>query len=293
MIPGWPSRSSGLTCETTSGIVGSIRQADELSMTVAPRATAAGASSLRDVGAGREERDVDAVEGLGDGLADLEGPAVDRDGPAGRAPGGEQAQVTDRELPLVEDLDHRPTDDAGGTDDRDGEGLTVHEGTAPPLCRRYGHGRSIAAGLSGHRPAERQRRRTARGSRASRRPSPMKLTDEHSERDRDARRDPQPGRVDEDRRRLRGVDHLAPARDRDLHAQAQERQAGLEDDRARDPERGQDGQRAHDVREQVPEQDPARAHADDPGGHDVFGLAQTQHLAADEAARARASRVGR
>ena len=45
-MPGWPSRSSGLTCETTSGIVGSIRQADELSMTVAPRATAAGASSF-------------------------------------------------------------------------------------------------------------------------------------------------------------------------------------------------------------------------------------------------------
>ena len=35
-----------MTWETTSGTVGSIRQADELSMTVAPRATAAGASSL-------------------------------------------------------------------------------------------------------------------------------------------------------------------------------------------------------------------------------------------------------
>ncbi len=45
MIPSWPSRSCGLTCETTSGMVGSIRQADELSMTVAPRAAAAGARS--------------------------------------------------------------------------------------------------------------------------------------------------------------------------------------------------------------------------------------------------------
>ena len=45
MIPGWPSRSAALTCETTSGMVGSIRHADELSMTVAPWATAAGASS--------------------------------------------------------------------------------------------------------------------------------------------------------------------------------------------------------------------------------------------------------
>ena len=127
-IPGWPSRSSGLTCETTSGIVGSIRHADELSMTVAPRATAAGASSRRDIGPGREERDVDAVERLGDGLADLERPAVDGHGPSGRSPGGEQAQLTDREFPFVEDLDHRPSDDAGGSDDGDGQGLVVHEG---------------------------------------------------------------------------------------------------------------------------------------------------------------------
>src|SRR5688572_32210262 len=35
-------------------------------------------------------------------------------------------------------------------------------------------------------------------------------------RSRDARGDPQPGRVDQDGRRLGGVDHLAPARDRNL-----------------------------------------------------------------------------
>ena len=82
----------------------------------------------RDVGAGREEGDVDAVERLGDGLADLERAAIDGDGPPGRSAGGEQAQLTDRELPFVEDLDHRPSDDAGGSDDRDGQGLMVHEG---------------------------------------------------------------------------------------------------------------------------------------------------------------------
>src|SRR5687768_6258135 len=43
MIPSWPARSSGLTWLTTSGMAGSIRQADELSMTVAPRAAAWGA----------------------------------------------------------------------------------------------------------------------------------------------------------------------------------------------------------------------------------------------------------
>ena len=97
-------------------------------MTVAPRATAAGASSRRDVGAGREQGDVHAVEGIGDGLADLERPTVDRHGLTGRPPGGEQAQLIDREFPFVEDLDHRPSDDAGGSDDGNGQGLTVHEG---------------------------------------------------------------------------------------------------------------------------------------------------------------------
>ncbi len=83
---------------------------------------------LRDVAAGREQGDVDAGEGLGDGLPDLERATVDRHCPSGRPAGGEQAQLTDRELPLVEDLDHRSADDAGGTDDGNGQGLTVHGG---------------------------------------------------------------------------------------------------------------------------------------------------------------------
>ena len=36
-----------------------------------------------------------------------------------------------------------------------------------------------------------------------------------------------------------------------------------------------------------------RAHADDPGGHDVLRFAEAEQLAADEPARARASRAGR
>ena len=48
-------------------------------------------------------------------------PSID-DGPAGRSPGREQPELPDGELALVQDLGHRPTDDAGGADDRDGEG---------------------------------------------------------------------------------------------------------------------------------------------------------------------------
>ena len=46
MMPSCASRSSGLTWLTTSGTFGSIRQADELSMTVAPRLAASGASAF-------------------------------------------------------------------------------------------------------------------------------------------------------------------------------------------------------------------------------------------------------
>ena len=61
---------------------------------------------------------------------------VDRDGPPGRPAGGKQAQLPDREFPLVEDLDHRPADDAGGADDRDGEGLPCHVGHGSAITVR-------------------------------------------------------------------------------------------------------------------------------------------------------------
>src|SRR4029078_7065770 len=84
-----------------------------------------------DVRAGREEGDVDPVKRLADGLADLVGLAVDRDRPPRRPAAREQTQLPDGELALVEDLDHRPADDAGGADNRDGEGGSCSFG---PVC---------------------------------------------------------------------------------------------------------------------------------------------------------------
>ncbi len=46
MMPSCHARSSALTCETTSGTDGSMRHADELSITVAPRFAASGASAF-------------------------------------------------------------------------------------------------------------------------------------------------------------------------------------------------------------------------------------------------------
>ena len=106
-------------------------------MTVAPRAAACGASS-REASAPAENRAMSTPSNASrDGLADLVGLAVDRDGPAGRSPGGEQPQLPDGELALVQDLDHRPPDDAGGADDRDGEGVGWHSGMAPQTFRYW------------------------------------------------------------------------------------------------------------------------------------------------------------
>ncbi len=57
---------------------------------------------------------------------DLVGRALDRNGLAGGSLRGEKAQLADGKLPFEEDLDHRPPDDAGGADDRDGESLACH-----------------------------------------------------------------------------------------------------------------------------------------------------------------------
>src|SRR5215212_8728333 len=81
------------------------------------------------------------MERIGDRLDDLVRAAVDGYAPARRTAGGEEAQLGERELPLVEDLDHRPADDAGCADDRDGEGLACHVGHGSAVSVSSGTGR--------------------------------------------------------------------------------------------------------------------------------------------------------
>ena len=76
---------------------------------------------LRDAGAGREQGDVDPVERLGYGLADLHRPTVRRNRPTRRPARGEQLQFADREFALGEDLDQGPAHYPGRPDDRDGQ----------------------------------------------------------------------------------------------------------------------------------------------------------------------------
>src|SRR5829696_1079987 len=284
MMPGWPSRSSGLTCETTNGMVGSIRHADELSMTVAPCATAAGASCT-EMSAPAEKRAMSTpanASGPASAISSVR-PSIETVRPAERPEARRRSSPTGNSRSLRIWIIVRPTTPVAPTTATvRGRGFMV--GAAPLILSQ---GRARPEYSSGPLPPGRRALRSARSAPTDRpwiEGVPEAIADEvdgqDRQRDRDAGGDPEPGRVDEHRRRLCGIDHLAPRRDGDLDAEPEERQAGLEDDRARDAERGEDRERAHDVRDQVTEQDLGRAHADHPRGHDVFRFAKAQHLAA-------------
>ena len=90
---------------------------------------------LRRVRAGAEQRDVDALERVRRRLPDLDRAPVRRDRSTGRPAGRQQPQLPDREGTLAEHADHRPTDDAGGADDGNGQGGRLgHPGTAPGMA---------------------------------------------------------------------------------------------------------------------------------------------------------------
>ena len=105
--------SSGFTSETTSGTSGSLRQAEELSITIAPAAATFGANS-RDIDRPRrEQRQVEPGEVGGRGVLhdDLAVPPGER--LAGRTGRGEEPDLVHREAALGEQRPHDAADLAG------------------------------------------------------------------------------------------------------------------------------------------------------------------------------------
>ena len=115
-MPWWPSSASGLTSATTSGTSGSRRKAEELSTTTAPASAKRGAHSREIARAGREERDVEALDRLVGQRLDDEA-AVEL--APGRALGGERDDLARRERALAQEREHHRADGAGRPDDRD------------------------------------------------------------------------------------------------------------------------------------------------------------------------------
>ena len=113
---------AALTSGTTSGTSGSIRHAEELSMTIAPAAATAGASS-REAAPPAENRAMSrpAKSAVAASSTVISLPRHG-DRAAGRAGRGEEPQLVDREAPLGEHRAHDAADLAGGAEDADVHG---------------------------------------------------------------------------------------------------------------------------------------------------------------------------
>ena len=131
MMPSCQARSSGLTCDTTSGTDGSIRQALELSTTTQPRLAASGASSFEV--APPAEKIAMSMPSNASGVASstvMSRPSTVTVLPAERSEARRRSSVYGNRF-SVRTCDHGPADGAGGADDGDGELVGAGSGHGP------------------------------------------------------------------------------------------------------------------------------------------------------------------
>ena len=122
----------------------------------------------------------------------------------------------------------------------------------------------------------------------------MKFTDRTVRGDQDRGRHPLPRQLGQDDRADRLRDEVAPAGLGRPDAESEEAQARLQEDRRRDAEGRDDGQRSEDVRAACAETGSSGPGTPTTAGRgDELGFAQDEELAADEAARSPASRAAR
>ena len=133
------------------------------------------------------------------------------------------------------------------------------------------HERGQAAG------DEAQHQRPARGSKASRSPSPSRFTARITDDSARPGRSASQGWVQVVAAVDAVGDHLAPARGRRRHAEAEVREPGLEQHVGGDERRGVDDQRRRQVRQDVAGDDPPLARADRARGLDEQRRAQREH----------------
>ena len=111
----------------TSGTFGSIRNAEELSMTTAPALTAIGGELPGNAAARREQRDIDAFERTLVEFLNHDFLAAEIDGLAGRARARQRLQFPDRKAALVHGGDEFGTDSTGHAGNGN-HGIVLHFG---------------------------------------------------------------------------------------------------------------------------------------------------------------------
>ena len=93
-----------------------MRKADELSITIAPAASAAGANSRLRVAPALKKAMSTPLKESAVSSSTLYGLAFELQGLAGRALGGQQLQAGDGEVPALQDAQDFDADGAGGAD---------------------------------------------------------------------------------------------------------------------------------------------------------------------------------
>ena len=147
---GMARSASALASGTTSGTSGSMRQAEELSMTVAPAAARRGASWPRHRGRGGAQGEVDAREVGRLGVLDHDLGVAPGQGRAGRASRGEVAHGVHGKRRSARMRAQHDAHLAGGSDDGDAHRAIVRDaGTRP---RRAA---DVRSDLEGPAPLER------------------------------------------------------------------------------------------------------------------------------------------
>ena len=125
MMPLCSRMRRALISGITSGTFGSMRNAEELSMTTAPALTASGRKLAGNAAARREQRDIDAVEGALGEFLDHDRLAAELNGLAGRAGAGQRLQSADGKAALVHGGDEFGADCAGDANYRY-DGIVTH-----------------------------------------------------------------------------------------------------------------------------------------------------------------------
>src|SRR3979411_1855849 len=126
-----PETASALTSGTISGTSGSIRHADELSITTAPAAALFGAHSLPPRPARRHQADIDVAEIVMLERFDLQGTVAIGHFDAHAAARRQRHHLVSREFAFVENVEHSPPDIAGRSDHRD---FITHRSLSEEKC---------------------------------------------------------------------------------------------------------------------------------------------------------------
>ena len=180
-IFGEPSSASGFTSGIDSGTPGSMRNADELSMQVVPRAAASGMKDRETSAPAETSATSTPARAATESSLDFDIARTEANGEPRRARRSERDELVDGKAPLLQDAGHLPSDGAGGSHDGDLHGRSI----VPGRCRRSRSDTAMGAKLSIRaRSPTCASNALAESANSTRHATPVSFEDDRSRRDR-------------------------------------------------------------------------------------------------------------